>query len=216
MRSFVTLRMTNVIYWRIMKLKRSFFNRDARIVGEDLIGKILVRKYDNTVIKARIVETEAYIAAIDKASHAYGGKITPRTQVMFGPPGHIYVYFIYGMYYCMNFVTEEEGTCSAVLIRAVEPLVNAEEMSMNRYNKTLNALTRYQKKNLSNGPGKLCNALKITKKYNGADLMGDEIFLEDDGFRDFKVEKSKRINIDYAEEAKDFLWRYTIHYNNHK
>lgn len=199
-----------------MKLKRSFFNRDARIVGEDLIGKILVRKYDNTVIKARIVETEAYIAAIDKASHAYGGKITPRTQVMFGPPGHIYVYFIYGMYYCMNFVTEEEGTCSAVLIRAVEPLVNAEEMSMNRYNKTLNALTRYQKKNLSNGPGKLCNALKITKKYNGADLMGDEIFLEDDGFRDFKVEKSKRINIDYAEEAKDFLWRYTIHYNNHK
>ncbi len=199
-----------------MKLERNFFNRDARIVGEDLIGKILVRKYDNTVIKARIVETEAYIAAIDKASHAYGGKITPRTQVMFGPPGHIYVYFIYGMYYCMNFVTEEEGTCSAVLIRAVEPLVNAEEMSMNRYNKTLNALTRYQKKNLSNGPGKLCNALKITKKYNGADLMGDEIFLEDDGFRDFKVEKSKRINIDYAEEAKDFLWRYTIHYNNHK
>ena len=91
-----------------MKLNRNFFDRDARIVGEDLIGKILVRKYDDTVIKSRIVETEAYIAAIDKASHAYGGKITPRTKVMFGPPGHAYVYFIYGMYYCMNFVTEEE------------------------------------------------------------------------------------------------------------
>jgi DNA-3-methyladenine glycosylase len=197
-----------------MKTERSFFNRDARIVGEELIGKILVRKYNDTVIKVRIVETEAYIAAIDKASHAYGGKLTPRTKVMFGPPGHIYVYFIYGMYYCMNFVTEEEGTCSAVLIRAAEPLVNAEEMSINRYNKTLGELTKYQKKNLSNGPGKLCNALKITKEHNGTDLMGDEIFLEDDGFKRFTVEKSKRINIDYAEEAKDFLWRYTIHNNN--
>lgn len=199
-----------------MKINRNFFNRDARIVAEDLIGKVLVRKYNNTVIKARIVETEAYIAAIDKASHAYGGKITPRTKVMFGPPGHVYVYIIYGMYYCMNFVTEEEGTCSAVLIRAAEPLINEEEMSKNRYNKPLSELTKYQTKNLSNGPGKLCNALKITKEHNGTDLMGDEIFLEDDGFKDFKVEKSKRINIDYAEEAKDFLWRNTIHYNDVK
>lgn len=197
-----------------MKVERSFYNRDARIVGEELIGKILVRKYNNTIIKSRIVETEAYIAAIDKASHAYGGKMTPRTKVMFGPPGHIYVYFIYGMYYCMNFVTEEEGICSAVLIRAVEPLLNEEEMSMNRYNKPLIELTKYQKKNLSNGPGKLCNAMKITKEHNGVDLTGDEIFLEDDCYRDFKVEKSKRINIDYAEEAKDFLWRYTINYNS--
>lgn len=197
-----------------MKLNRSFYDRDARAVGEDLVGKILVRKYGGTVIKSRIVETEAYIAAIDKASHAYGGKITPRTKVMFGPPGYTYVYFIYGMYYCMNFVTEEEGTCSAVLIRAVEPLINEEEMSFNRYGKQLSELTKYQRKNISNGPGKLCNALKITKGHNGADLTGDEIYVEDDGFRDFKTEKSKRINIDYAEEAKDFLWRYTIHYNN--
>lgn len=198
---------------RLMKLKRDFFNRDARIVGEDLIGKIIVRKYDNTVIKSRIVETEAYIAAIDKASHAYGGKITPRTKVMFGPPGHIYVYFIYGMYYCMNFVTEEEGTCSATLIRAVETILNEEEMCLNRYNKPLSDITKYQKKNLSNGPGKLCNALRITKEHNGADLTGDEIWVEDDGYKNFKVEKSKRINIDYAEEAKDFLWRYTIQNN---
>ena len=197
-----------------MKLKRNFYDRDARIVAEDLIGKILVRKYKDTVIKSRIVETEAYIAAIDKASHGYGGKITPRTKIMFGPPGYTYVYFIYGMYYCLNFVTEKEGTCSAVLIRAAEPLINEEEMCINRYNKHLNELTKYQKRNISNGPGKLCNALKITKKQNGADLIGDEIYVEDDGFRDFKTEKSKRINIDYAEEAKDFLWRYTIHYNN--
>ncbi|HQK53759.1 MAG TPA: DNA-3-methyladenine glycosylase [Sedimentibacter sp.] len=197
-----------------MKLNRNFYNRDARIVGEDLIGKILVRKYNNTVIKARIVETEAYIAAIDKASHGYGGKITPRTKIMFGPPGYAYVYFIYGMYYCLNFVTEEEGTCSAVLIRAVEPVINKEEMCFNRYKEHLDDITKYQKKNISNGPGKLCNALKITIEHNGTDLTGNEIYVEDDGFKDFKVEKSKRINIDYAEEAKDFLWRYTIHYKN--
>jgi len=183
-------------------------------VGEDLIGKILVRKYDDIVIKSRIVETEAYIAAIDKASHGYGGKITPRTKIMFGPPGYAYVYFIYGMYYCLNFVTEEEGTCSAVLIRAAEPLINEEEMSINRYNKNLNELTNYQKRNISNGPGKLCNALKITTDHNGIDLTGDEIYVEDDGFKGFETVISKRINIDYAEEAKDFLWRYTIHYYN--
>ena len=197
-----------------MKLNRNFYNRDARIVGEDLIGKILVRKYDDIVIKSRIVETEAYIAAIDKASHGYGGKITPRTKIMFGHPGYAYVYFIYGMYYCLNFVTEEEGTCSAVLIRAAEPLINEEEMSINRYNKNLNELTNYQKRNISNGPGKLCNALKITTDHNGIDLTGDEIYVEDDGFKGFETVISKRINIDYAEEAKDFLWRYTIHYNN--
>lgn len=197
-----------------MKLKRNFYDRDARIVGEDLIGKILVREYNDTVIKSRIVETEAYIAAIDKASHGYGGKITPRTKIMFGPPGYTYVYFIYGMYYCLNFVTEGEGTCSAVLIRAVDPLINEEEMSLNRYNKQLIELTKYQRKNISNGPGKLCNALKITKKHNGTDLTGNVIYVEDDGFSEFKVDKSKRINIDYAEEAKDFLWRYTINYNS--
>ena len=195
-----------------MKLNRDFYDRDARVVGEDLIGKILARRYGDTLIKLRIVETEAYIGAIDKASHGYGGKVTPRTKIMYGPPGFAYVYFIYGMYYCLNFVTEKEGTCSAVLIRAGDPVFNEEEMSLNRYNKPLKELTRYQIKNLSNGPGKLCMALRISVKDNGTDLTGDEIYVEDDGFRYFKTERSKRINIDYAEEAKDFLWRYTIQY----
>ena len=195
-----------------MKLNRDFYGRDARVVGEDLIGKILARSYGDTLIKLRIVETEAYIGAIDKASHGYGGKVTPRTKIMYGPPGFAYVYFIYGMYYCLNFVTEKEGTCSAVLIRVGDPVFNEEEMSLNRYNKPLKELTRYQIKNLSNGPGKLCMALRISVKDNGTDLTGDEIYVEDDGFRDFKTERSKRINIDYAEEAKDFLCRYTIQY----
>lgn len=192
------------------KLQRSFYDRDARVVAEDLIGKILVRKYDDTVIKVRITETEAYIAEIDKASHGYGGKVTPRTKIMFGPPGYTYVYFIYGMYYCLNFVTEGEDTCSAVLIRGADPVENMHEMLENRYNTSEN-LSKNQIKNLSNGPGKLCNALKITKDHNGLDLTGNEIYLEDDGFKDFYVKKTKRINIDYAEEAKDFLWRYILY-----
>jgi DNA-3-methyladenine glycosylase len=192
------------------KLNRSFYDRDARIVAEELIGKVLVRKYEDIIIKTRINETEAYIAEIDKASHAYGNKITPRTKIMFGPPGFTYVYFIYGMYYCMNFVTEGEGTCSAVLIRGAEPIENIEEMCLNRYNKTLDNITKIQIKNISNGPGKLCNALKINKSHNGLDLTGNEMYVEDDGFRDFNVKKTKRINIDYAEEAKDFLWRYIL------
>lgn len=192
------------------KLIRSFYKRDARLVAEDLIGKVLVRKYDDKIIRARITETEAYIAEIDKASHGYGGKITPRTKIMFGPPGYTYVYFIYGMYYCLNFVTEEEGICSAVLIRGADPVENIQEMCINRYNKKLDDLSKSQIKNLSNGPGKLCLALKITKEHNGTDLLGDEIYVENDEFKDFHVEKTKRINIDYAEEAKDFLWRYIL------
>lgn len=191
------------------KLQRSFYDRDARIVAEDLIGKILVRRYDDKIIKTRITETEAYIAAIDKASHGYGGKRTPRTEIMFGPPGFTYVYLIYGMYYCLNFVTEKEGTCSAVLIRGAEPIENINEMLMNRYN-TIEGLSKNQMKNISNGPGKLCRALKITKEHNKLDLIGNEIYVEEDEFKDFSVEKTKRINIDYAEEAKDFLWRYII------
>ena len=194
----------------MIKLGRGFYDRDARIVAEDLIGKVLVRKYDEKTIKLRITETEAYIGEIDKASHGYGGKITQRTRIMFGPSGYAYVYFIYGMYHCLNFVTEREGICSAVLIRSGEPLENIDEICMNRYNKPLGDLSKSQIMNLTNGPGKLCMALQITKEHNGTDLTENEIFVEDDEFADFHVEKTKRINIDYAEEAKDFLWRYIL------
>lgn len=191
------------------KLSREFYGRDTLEVAEDLIGKILVRKYDGHIIKARIIEAEAYIGAIDKASHCYKGQ-TERNKVMFGPPGYTYVYLIYGMYNCLNVVTENVGQGSGVLLRSIEPIENVELMCLNRYNKVLRDVSKQQLKNLSNGPGKICMALKITRNENGVDLTGDNIFLEDDGLRDFKVERSKRINIDYAEEAKDFLWRFTI------
>jgi len=193
----------------MVKLTRRFYNRDTLTVAKELIGKVLVREYDGNAISSRITEVEAYIGAIDKASHCYKGK-TERTKVMFGEPGYAYVYFIYGMYYCFNVVTESEGCGSGVLIRSIEPLENIEMMSINRYGKPLKEITKQQFKNISNGPGKLCNALKITKSENGLDLTKNELYISDDGFKDYIVENSKRINIDYAEEAKDFLWRFTI------
>ncbi len=191
------------------KLSREFYNRDTLTVARELIGKVLVREYDGCILSARIVEAEAYIGAMDKASHCYKG-ITERTEVMFGPPGYTYVYFIYGMYYCFNVVTEGEGFGSGVLIRGVEPIENIELMSINRYGKPLKDITKQQLKNISNGPGKLCKALNITKKENKLDLTKDELYILDDGFRDFNIERSKRVNIDYAEEAKDFLWRFIM------
>jgi DNA-3-methyladenine glycosylase len=191
------------------KLKREFYGRDTLEVAESLIGKVLVRKYEGNIIKSRIIEAEAYIGAIDKASHCYRGQ-TERNKVMFGLPGHTYVYLIYGMYYCLNVVTENVGSGSGILLRSVEPLENAELMSLNRYNKSVKDITRQQLRNLSNGPGKICMALKITRNENGIDLTKNEIYIEDDGFLSYKVERSKRINIDYAEEAKEFLWRFTL------
>ncbi len=191
------------------KLTREFYNRDTLQVARELIGKILVRECGGNTLSARIIETEAYIGAIDKASHCYKG-VTDRTKVMFGPPGYAYVYLIYGMYYCFNVVTEGEGCGSAVLIRGIEPIGNKEIMSFNRYGKLLKDITKQQLKNISNGPGKLCKALNISKNENKLDLTKDELYIIDDGFKDFNIERSKRINIDYAEEAKDFLWRFTI------
>lgn len=196
------------------KLKKSFYERDTLIVAKDLIGKIFVREVDKTILSGRIIEAEAYIGDIDKASHCYGGKITERTKTMFGAGGYTYVYLIYGMYCCLNVVTEVEGKGCGVLIRGIEPIDNVEDMCINRYNKAYKDLTKYQIKNISNGPGKLCKALKITRQENGLDLTKNQLYIVDDNYKNFIVEKSKRINIDYAEEAIDFLWRFTLKKQN--
>lgn len=195
------------------KLGRSFYEGDTIDVAKRLLGKILVHKYDDKEIMGRIVEVEAYIGAIDKACHCYNNRRTDRTEIMFGPPGYAYVYFIYGMYNCMNVVTGEEGEGAAVLIRALEPLKGLDEMAKNRYRKDLDMLNKRQLKNLTNGPGKLCQALNITKDNYGDDLTKGRLFLLDDGYKSFVVERSKRINIDYADEAKDFEWRFFIKEN---
>ena len=138
------------------KLPRSFYDRDTILVAKELLGKILVHKSRGIVRAGKIVETEAYLGPHDLAAHSARG-LTPRNQVMFGPPGYAYVYFIYGMYFCMNVVTEREGHASAVLLRAIEPVKNVEDRTC--------------------GPGLLCRAMKIDRKLNGHDLLSDNFFI---------------------------------------
>lgn len=192
-------------------LKEEFFTRDALTVGKELVGKYIVRKIDGETIVVQITETESYIGNIDKACHAYGGKVTERTKVLYMRGGTIYVYLIYGMYYCFNIVTENENEPSAVLIRGAIPVLNIDKISFLRYNKAFHSLNSYQKKNMLNGPGKLCKALGIDKSLNGKSILSDKIYiLDNEDFDKTLIKEGKRINIDYAEEAKDFLWRFYI------
>nr|WP_249419898.1 DNA-3-methyladenine glycosylase [Rhabdothermincola salaria] len=151
-------------------MPRSFYDRDPRVVGPELLGKALVHG-DRAV---RIVEVEAYVGADDPASHAYRGR-TPRTRVMFGPPGHLYVYFSYGMHWCANAVCGPEGEAAAVLLRAGEALAGLEAMRHDR-----SAARR--DRDLANGPAKLCQALGIDGDHDGADLVdGTGPTILDDG-----------------------------------
>ena len=181
-----------------MIIDKEFYNRSAIDVANDLLGKVLVREVDGRILKGKIVETESYIGAIDKACHAYNGRRTKRTEVLYSDCGVAYVYFIYGLYHCFNVVTNEKDVAEAVLIRAIEPL--------NEFD--------YIKK-LTNGPYKLCLAYLIDKDLNGDKLYEQgKIYLEESEENDFEIVKTKRIGIDYAEEAKDFLWRFYIKDND--
>lgn len=195
------------------KLNRDFYNRDTLLVAKELLGKVLVHEIDGKKVSGKIVEVEAYRGTLDKAAHSYSGNVTPRTEVMYGKPGVAYVYFIYGMYYCFNIVTREEGMPEAILVRGLEPVEGLEYMVYNRYKKSYEDLTKYQIKNLSNGPGKLCNAMGIDKTLNKEDLCGDKLYIEEGLDNNFNVKTTKRVGIDYAEEARDFLWRFYIEDN---
>ncbi|MFN0168042.1 MAG: DNA-3-methyladenine glycosylase, partial [Bryobacteraceae bacterium] len=165
-------------------LPRTFYSRPTAEVARDLLGKILV--HGDTA--GRIVEVEAYLGLVDLASHASKGR-TPRTQVMFGPPGHAYVYFIYGMYECFNVVTESDGTPGAVLVRALEPVAGIERMFSRRP-----AVHREQ--DLCSGPGKLTLAMDITRRHNGRDLTHGDLRVEKPAKRSmFLVGVSPRIGI---------------------
>ncbi|MGL5507368.1 MAG: DNA-3-methyladenine glycosylase [Paraclostridium sp.] len=207
-------------------MDRDFFRQDAITVSKSLLGKYLVRKYDKKEIITKIVETEAYMGIEDKAAHVYGDKRTDRTEPLYLDGGHIYVYLIYGMYHCLNISAKTEGIPECVLIRAVEPITEIDEIANNRFNKKYSELTTYQKKNICNGPGKLCKGLRIDKTLNCKSILGNELYIVDniediyDGVSgdynyDFDVIESKRVNIDYAEEAKDYLWRFYIKDNKH-
>lgn len=195
------------------KLDRNFFDRDSLIVAQELLGKVIVHIVDGKKLSGKIVEAEAYMGITDKAAHSYGGRRTPRVEVMYGNPGFSYVFIVYGMHYCFNVVTREKGNPQAVLIRAVEPVDGVEYMALNRFNKKYDCLTKKQINNLTNGPGKLCKALLIDKSLNGEDLCGSNLYIEEGENEKFNKIASKRIGIDYAEEAKDYLWRFYIEDN---
>lgn len=193
---------------------REFYNRDSLIVAQELLGKVLVHEINGQQIAVKIVEAEAYMGITDRAAHSFGGKRTPRVEVMYGGPGFSYVFMVYGMYYCFNIVTREAGNPQAVLLRAGEPLGGLDLMARNRFKKAYNQLTKSQIRDLTNGPGKLCKALLIDKSLNGEDLCGDRLYVAEGENEEVKIISSKRIGVDYAQEAKEYPWRFYIENNN--
>lgn len=199
------------------RLTHAFFDRDTVAAAQALLGKYLVRNLDGQLLAGRITETEAYIGRCDKACHAYNYRRTPRTETLFMGPGHAYIYLIYGMYHCLNFVTEPEGEPAAVLLRGLEPAAGTETMRRLRFGEA--PMNDYRRKNFLNGPGKVCQALALTKAQNRLDLEGNTLFLCDSladiGEKDLPavpehICAGPRIGVDYAEEAKDFPWRFWL------
>jgi DNA-3-methyladenine glycosylase len=174
----------------VNQLPRSFYDRDTVMVAHELLGKCLIHKSGGVERIGRIVEVEAYLGPHDLAAHSSKG-LTERTKIMFGPPGHAYVYLIYGLHCCMNVVTEREGHASAVLLRAVQPVQNLAGRTQ--------------------GPGLLCRALHIDRRLNGHDLLSDNFFIAQPEAADkFHIIKRPRIGVDYARHWARRLLRFYI------
>lgn len=172
------------------KLPREFYDRDSIIVAKELLGSYFVHVSEGIERIGKIVEVEAYLGPHDLASHSSKG-MTRRTEVMFGPPGRAYVYLIYGMYYCMNIVTEREGHAAAILLRAIEPIQHIESRTQ--------------------GPGLLCKAMDIDKRLNGHDLLSDSFYIaEPDEKPSLSIVKRPRIGVDYAGSWAKRLLRFYI------
>ena len=190
-------------------LPRSFYLHPTLQVARELLGKHLVRRFGSKLLVGKIVEVEAYCQG-DPASHAFRGR-TKRNDVMFWEGGHLYVYFTYGMHFCANIVTRNEGTGEAVLIRAVEPITGIEVMMRHRFP----SLLSYDLKslvNLTNGPAKFCQAFGISREENGSDLLDSEILLTDEKtIPSSFITRSARIGIRTGLEKK---WRFFIKGNS--
>ena len=185
-----------------IRLRHDFFAQDTHKVARELLGKLLVRKWRGKNIAGRIVEVESYIGENDKACHAAKGR-TKRNEIMFGKAGCAYVYLIYGMYHCLNVVTEKKDFPAAVLIRALEPVEEIDLMCRSRKTNVF--------RNLTTGPGKLTQALKITQALNSEDLTSsDELFMVNDGWKvkSCNITAAPRVGVDYAGEDAKLLWRY--------
>ena len=197
-------------------LQKEFYKQGALILAKELLGKTLIRKIDNVTLRGKIVETEAYIGEIDKASHAYNGRRTERTEPLFREGGISYVYFIYGKYHCFNVISGLENSGEGVLIRALEPLNEFDYLAEKRFNQKYEELSESKKKSITNGPSKLCMAFSIDKSENYIKLYekGD-FYIEDSNSEKFDIVETTRIGIDYAEEAIYFPWRFYIKDNKY-
>ncbi len=194
---------------KLSKLKREFFKRETTLVAKELLGKYLVRIIGNNQLIGKIIEVEAYLGPKDKASHTYDFKQTVKTEVMYQKPGTIYVYYIYGIYYCLNVITEPAGMPCAVFIRQLYPILGINVMKQNRKVKI-----GKNYKNLLDGPSKLCMAFGITKdEFNGTDSCSIDsklFFTEGESVNLDEINLNKRVGIDYAEEDKDKFLRFSL------
>jgi len=183
-----------------MKLDRDFYAQPVLDVARACIGKVLVHRTPEGEVAGRIVEAEAYRGPADRAAHSWRG-LTKRTAAMFGPPGHAYIYLLYGSSWAMNLVVAAEGEPHAVLIRALEPLRGLELMAGRRRRPA-------SARELTNGPGKLTHAMAITGADYGCDLCGDRLFLEEADAARGRIGRSPRINVDYAGTWAAKPWRF--------
>ena len=200
------------------KLGIDFYRADGLTLAESLLGKTLVHRTARGEMRGIITETEAYMGVRDRASHAYGGRRTERTETMYMDGGHAYVYLIYGIYSCMNITANAIEVPEAVLIRAVYPIVGR-ELFLENYKKrgrrrglpeSASEMSDADMYKLANGPGKLCVSMDIDRRYDKLSLMGDELYLVDEGYVPNKILRSPRIGIDYAGEDRDNPWRFTV------
>ncbi|GAB7389306.1 DNA-3-methyladenine glycosylase [Bacillaceae bacterium] len=195
---------------------KSFFAQPTLTLAKRLLGMELVHEAPEGTAAGRIVEVEAYLGPEDKAAHSYGGRLTERTKVMYGPPGHAYLFHIYGMHICFNVVSGPVGKPEAILVRALEPTQGIPLMAARRRIAVLQEkdgrLKLRQRKLLTNGPGKLCQALGLTMEHYGCDLTVPPVYLRKTGepLPDEAIASGPRINIDYAEEAREYPWRFWI------
>ena len=186
------------------KLSQRFYLRDTTTVARDLLGCTLVHVVNGKRLSGRIVETEAYLGLLDPAAHTYGGRRTERTRSMYLHGGHAYVYFIYGMHFCINVVTRKTGVPEAVLLRAVEPIDGIEFMRQRRNVK--------KDRDLANGPGKLCQAMSIDRTFDGVSFLSETLFIEARSRKrlDSLIEISPRIGVDYAGDAAHWPLRFML------
>jgi DNA-3-methyladenine glycosylase len=195
-------------------LPRIFYARRTLTVARDLLGRVLARRTpDGAVLRGRIVEAEAYVGEEDRACHARAGR-TPRTDVMYGPPGFAYVYLTYGMHHMLNVVTEAEGRPAAVLVRAVEPLEGLEWMARARRNGSAEdaGAAPLKPHQLTSGPGKLCQAFGLDLRDNRADLLGSELWIEEGSpVPGARIAASARIGCETAAAPWDLMpWRFYL------